>query len=324
MNIRYKLKTGQSDPALIAFEETLGFKVGYRNAKVPESIGEGTLVSVEVAEGFQANVQSYRLAVPLQVIKEATEEAYESVYIVFYYLEVPETAIIQGMEVDYDQGVNIYAQPINAVLEFPAGTQRNVVCMRIDRKRLGGMLGEDQEKYLDGLLQQDQSFFIHERLSPEMRALLWELRMPPAAKVLQRLFYQVRIQQLVYLLLEQLNQRTAAPHKNSNSVDVARVFKARQMLVHDLSTPPTIAGLARSILMSESQLKQSFREIFGVSIYQYFQNARLEKARQLLAEGGRTVKDVGYELGFTNIGHFSRLFERAYHVKPKKYQLMRE
>ncbi|WP_431217221.1 hypothetical protein ACQ86N_23405 [Puia sp. P3] len=104
MNIRYKLKKGHSDPALAAFEETLGFKAGYRNEQVPESIGEGTLVSVEIAEGFQANVQSYRLAVPLQVIKEATEEAYESVYIVFYYLEVPETAIIQGMEVDYDQG----------------------------------------------------------------------------------------------------------------------------------------------------------------------------------------------------------------------------
>ncbi|WP_431217220.1 hypothetical protein ACQ86N_23400 [Puia sp. P3] len=149
------------------------------------------------------------------------------------------------------------------------------------------MLGEDQEKYLDGLLQQDQSFFIHERLSPEMRALLWELRMPPAAKVLQRLFYQVRIQQLVYLLLEQLNQRTAAPHKNSNSVDVARVFKARQLLLRDLSSPPTIAGLARGILMSESQLKQSFREIFGVSIYQYFQNARLEKARRAAGGGGK-------------------------------------
>jgi len=75
MNIRYKLKTGHSDAALTAFEETLGFKEGYRNAKVPASIGEGTLVSVDIAGGFHANVQSYRLAVPLQVIKEVTEEA---------------------------------------------------------------------------------------------------------------------------------------------------------------------------------------------------------------------------------------------------------
>ena len=324
MRIRYKLKTGHSDPALTAFEETLAFKEGYRNVKVPASIGEGSLVSVDIAEGFHFNLQFYRLDVPLQVIKEVTDEGYDSVHIVFYYLEVPERAYVQGTEVLYDQGVNVYTQPINAVLEFPAHTRRNVVCMRIDRRKLAGMLGDDQEVYLDGLLQQDQAFFIHEELSQEMRALMWELRMPPAAKTLQRLFYQVRVQQLVYLLLEQLNKRTAAPHKNTNSGDVAKVFNARQLLVEDLSTPPTIASLARSILMSESQLKQSFREIFGVSVYQYFQNARMEKARQLLTERGRTVKEVGYELGFTNIGHFSRLFERAYHVKPKKFQLGRD
>ncbi|HXO74010.1 MAG TPA: helix-turn-helix transcriptional regulator, partial [Puia sp.] len=117
------------------------------------------------------------------------------------------------------------------------------------------------------------------------------------------------------------NKRTIAPNKNSDPDLIARMFQARSLLVSDLSAPPTIASLARSILMSESQLKQSFREIFGVSVYQYFQNARLEKARQLLAANKKTVKEVGYELGFTNIGHFSRLFERAYHVKPKKFQL---
>ncbi len=95
------------------------------------------------------------------------------------------------------------------------------------------------------------------------------------------------------------------------------------MLVADLSEPPTIPGLAARVLLSESQLKQSFREIFGMSVYQYFQQARLEKARQLLAENTRTVKEVGYELGFTNIGHFSRLFEREFHVKPKKFQTER-
>jgi AraC-like DNA-binding protein len=63
--------------------------------------------------------------------------------------------------------------------------------------------------------------------------------------------------------------------------------------------------------------------MFGVSIYQYFQRMRLEKARQLLAENNRTVKEVAYELGFTNTGHFSRLFERTFHVKPKRFQLDR-
>ena len=121
--------------------------------------------------------------------------------------------------------------------------------------------------------------------------------------------------------MEQLNKRTSAPLRTTNPEEIAKVFKARQLLTEDLAAPPTIPGLARAVLMSESQLKGSFREIFGVSIYQYFQHARMERARELLAGSGRTVKEVGYELGFTNIGHFSRLFERVYRVKPKKWQM---
>ncbi|HEY4338078.1 MAG TPA: AraC family transcriptional regulator, partial [Puia sp.] len=228
---------------------------------------------------------------------------------------------IQGTELVYDQGVNIYTQPINAVLEFPARTQRDVVCMRIDRRRLADLLAGEELVFPEELLRQDQTFFLHEQLTPGMRAVLTELRTPPAAKNLQRLFYQVRAQQLVYLLMEQLNKRTGTPVRTHNPEEIARVFQARQLLTEDLAAPPTIAGLARAVLMSESQLKGSFREIFGMSIYQYFQHARMQRAKELLAGSGRTVKEVGYELGFTNIGHFSRLFERVYRVKPKRFQM---
>ncbi|HTI94166.1 MAG TPA: helix-turn-helix transcriptional regulator [Puia sp.] len=329
MRIRYKVDSGalnqtgsdSRDPELQLFEDILGFREGFSQGRVPASIGEGTLAALDIDGQLHANFQFYRLDVPLQVIKEATGDPFDWIHIVFYDMGVPEKAYIEGLEVIYDQGVNIYTHAITATLQFPAHTQRNVVCLRIKRKCLESLLGDDHRAYLNELLQQGQSFFIHEQLSEAMRSLLGELKLPPAAKALQRFFYHVRVMQLIYLLMEQLNKRTIGPNKNDDPELIARVFQARSLLVRDLSAPPTIASLARSILMSESQLKQSFREIFGVSIYQYFQNTRLEKARQLLAANKHTVKEVGYELGFTNIGHFSRLFERAYHVKPKKFQL---
>jgi AraC-like DNA-binding protein len=329
MLIRYKVNSGTTDQLgskgldseLEMFEDVLGFRDGFCFVNVPASIGEGSLAALDLNGEFHANFQFYRLDVPLQVIKEATGDPFDYVQIVFYDLSIPEKAYIEGNEVIYDQGVNVYTQSINARLEFPAHTQRNVVCVRIVRSCLESLLGEGHRAYLNELLAHGQSFFIHEQLSEAMRSLLFELKLPPAERALQRLFYHVRVMQLIYLLMEQLNKRAIAPNKNSDPDLIARIFKARSLLVNDLSAPPTISGLARSVLMSESQLKQSFREIFGVSIYQYFQNTRLEKARQLLAANKHTVKEVGYELGFTNIGHFSRLFERTYHVKPKKFQL---
>jgi AraC-like DNA-binding protein len=185
------------------------------------------------------------------------------------------------------------------------------------------MLGCHDQDCLSDLLQPSNSFFINEQLTIEMRDLIGELQVPPAARSLEQLFYHTHVLQLIYLVMERLSKRAFLPNRNSDPLHIARIFNARALLVSDLSSPPTISTLARHVLLSESQLKQSFREMFGVSIYQYFQRMRLEKARQLLAENNRTVKEVAYELGFTNTGHFSRLFERTFHVKPKRFQLDR-
>lgn len=322
MIITYKVSSPYPDPSVTIFEETLAFKDGFRHSKVPASIGHGTLTALEINPDFHINVQSYQLDVPLEVIKSYHDNVSDYIHIVFYRLRLPETAFISGTEILYgDEGINIYGQYIDAILRFPAHTERHVICMRISRSRLMAMLGCQQPQYVDTLLQPGSDFFIQEQQSPEMRSLLDELKLPPPTRALQQMFYHTKMMQLLYLLMERLNKRAFAPNRNGSAEHIARIFKARQMLVKDLSTPPTIASLARGVLLSESQLKQSFREMFGVSIYQYFQQARLEKARQMLAENRSTVKEVGYELGFTNIGHFSRLFERAFHVKPKQFQL---
>jgi AraC-like DNA-binding protein len=253
------------------------------------------------------------------------------VTLAFYDLELPQKAWtwLRGDELVYDrQGVNIYTGAANLTMLFPANTERNVVCIRVTRQKLESILGDEHREYLQELLRGEGQFFLHEPLSPVMRSLLHELKLeelkqPRVAKGLRQLYYHTRALELLYLLLEQLNNRTGGPFKTTDPEHIARIFQAKTLLIRDLSEPPTIATLAGAVLMSESQLKQSFREVFGVSIYQYFQQERLERAKQLLSENNRTVKEVGYELGFTNIGHFSRLFERLYHVKPKKFQIDR-
>ena len=302
----------------------MSFGSGFRQMEVPASVGSGRLTAFEIEPEFHVNFQFYRLSVPLEVTKEWQGNAGHFVTLAFYDLELPQKAWTRGNEVVYDQqGVNIYTGATNLTMLFPANTERNVVCMRITRQKLESILGDEHREYLQELLRGEGQFFLHEPLSAAMRSRLNDLKHPQGAKGLLQLYYHSRTLELLYLLLEQLNKRTGGPFKTTDPEHIARIFEAKTLLIRDLSEPPTIAALASAVLMSESQLKQSFREVFGVSIYQYFQQERLERAKELLSENNRTVKEVGYELGFTNIGHFSRLFERLYHVKPKKFQIDR-
>jgi len=321
MKIRYTVKCDEPDESIRSFEETLAFGNGFREITVSPAIGTGRLTALEIDADFHVNFQFCRLRAPLEVVKEWQGDASSYVTIAFYDLQIPQKAYFRGNEVVYDQeGVSLYSGGMDLTLLFPAHTERNVVCVRIRRHKLEALLGGLRREYLSEWLRSGE-FFLNEALSPAMRRVLGELRQYPEGRALGPLFYHARILELLYLLLEQLNKRSYAPCGSTDPIHLAQIFKAKSLLIQDLSEPPTIAALAGSVLLSESQLKQSFREVFGVSIYQYFQQTRLEKAKQLLAENKRTVKEVGYELGFTNIGHFSRLFERAYHVKPKKFQL---
>jgi AraC-like DNA-binding protein len=47
----------------------------------------------------------------------------------------------------------------------------------------------------------------------------------------------------------------------------------------------------------------------------------MEEAAFLLKQSGYSVSEVGYQLGFTNLSHFSRLFQRYYGSTPKKYSI---
>lgn len=90
------------------------------------------------------------------------------------------------------------------------------------------------------------------------------------------------------------------------------------MLEH-LDTPPVIKELAAGASMSPSKLKRVFKQIFGNSIFRYYQEFRMKEAARLLKEEKLTVSDAGYQLGFTNLSHFSRVFKEHLGMKPKQF-----
>ena len=74
--------------------------------------------------------------------------------------------------------------------------------------------------------------------------------------------------------------------------------------------------------MSEPKLRKLFRQTFGKSVFDYYQALRMQEAARLLKERRLTVSEVGYQLGFTTLSHFSRVFEQHIGLKPKKYSAL--
>ncbi len=74
-----------------------------------------------------------------------------------------------------------------------------------------------------------------------------------------------------------------------------------------LSTHYTIPELAEKVMLPEKKLKAAFRQLFGMGIYQYLWELRMEKAKQLLLEK-KSIQMITRSLGYKSESHFSKAF----------------
>lgn len=137
--------------------------------------------------------------------------------------------------------------------------------------------------------------------------------------------YKMIIKNRAMLLLEYFlskiyrNIQNAEPSvtKKVKDADLSKLMEVESILVKDFSqAPPTIVNLAARTGMSVSKLKTAFKKVYHSGIYEYYQKNRMQKARSLLLTGQFTVKEVGLQLGYTNLSNFSLAFKKEFGILP--------
>jgi AraC-like DNA-binding protein len=102
----------------------------------------------------------------------------------------------------------------------------------------------------------------------------------------------------------------------ANEADREKISKAREILLSSIGEPITIKELSRKVAINECYLKKGFKELFGTTIFDFYQSQRMEHARYLLYEKGLSVTDVSLMLGYSSISHFSTAFKKHTGLKP--------
>ena len=102
----------------------------------------------------------------------------------------------------------------------------------------------------------------------------------------------------------------------ANEADREKIVKAREVLLQHIGEPLTIKELSRKVAINECYLKKGFKEMFGATIFDFYQSQRMEHARYLLYEKGLSVTEVSVMLGYSSISHFSTAFKKHTGLKP--------
>jgi AraC family transcriptional regulator len=157
-------------------------------------------------------------------------------------------------------------------------------------------------------------------LCSKTRTVLESLIQQNYVGALENIYINSQLQSLLLYGLECLAEDKAEESFSckflSNETDREKMLQAREILLQRIGDPITIKELSRKVGTNECYLKKGFKELFGTTVFEFYQSQRMEHAKYLLYEKGLSVTEVSVLLGYSSISHFSTAFKKHTGLKP--------
>ena len=308
---------------LIKFARLLGTTIKNRRVEIPEKFGSGYCAGFVFNEHIRMLISNYELTEDLAVDNPDINTAKRMIFFKFQNIFPKTGTIPAGKKFTETPSVLIATSRINTDEVISIHTNTATVNIEVDANYLNGLFDlPERSPVLQSLLQHTQPLFFEQLIYPALQKIVDEIVTEPVGETFELFFLRIKAEELICRLLMELEKRDGKYLYPLNNHDIQTIYKVKEQMLEHLDIPPVINKLAVGAGMSPTKLKRLFSQVFGDSIFSYYQQFRMKEAARLLKEEKLSVSDAGYRLGFTNLSHFSRVFEQHMGVKPKKYPVM--
>lgn len=121
------------------------------------------------------------------------------------------------------------------------------------------------------------------------------------------------LQQLMITIMQNLNKH---PKNFANSMKIEKII---QHMHQNIQGKITLPELSEMVQMTPAYMSRTFKETTGYTIIEYFNKLKIDKAKTLLIEGDKKIKEVSQELGFADEFYFSRIFKKIEGITPSQF-----
>jgi AraC-like DNA-binding protein len=291
---------------------------------IPSSMGTGSIRRIALMPGLKLIVHRYTLKEDL-ILKRVGIDAPNDLVSVIFHSNEALAMVDTGEKADPLSrssafAIQIASTDLNSQIRFPANTDIYFLVVGILKDLLKELLAlKNPGSVVQTILNAEPGFLFYESMSVDIHKLVKQVTDAREDDELSNFYQRIRVQELLYMVFGKLQKRESQRHSAIHKEDVEKLDLIRAAILSDLSVPPGLPELAKMAGFGETKMKDLFKQVFGDTIYNYYQQARMEEAAFLLKHGGLSVSETGYQLGFSNLSHFGRLFEKYHGVKPKKY-----
>ena len=309
---------------LTSFSQKFNIPLEGDRLTIPPAMGSGSIRRISLMPGMKLIVHRYKLKEDFILNRVGNDAPNNLVSVIFHSNEATASVNTGDKPNPLSRSsafaIQIASTDLNSQIRFAANTEIYFLVVGILKDSLKELLAiRYPNPTVQTILNAEPGFLFYESMSVEIHKILKQATDAREDNELGNFYQRLKVQELLYLVFDKLQKRETEPHSPIHKEDAEKLSLIRTAILADLSVPPSLPELARMAGFGETKMKDLFKQVFGDTIYNYYQQARMEEAAFLIKHGGLSVSETGYQLGFANLSHFGRLFEKYHGVKPKKY-----
>ncbi|KYP14859.1 AraC family transcriptional regulator [Flavihumibacter sp. CACIAM 22H1] len=311
---------------LSSLAQELGVQMQGNTLVYPPHFADGYSTVIELPNGLQAILSDYTLNDHFHLKRNKTTEEFYVLRYEEFRIEDELTLKIDGdvlsTKNEHHAGIFLTSSLFDVAYLGRKGSHNKGINILFDKEWLANHLQiTDPEEVLSTYLQLKTASFTMEPIDNEYRRYFTEMMQIEATNPLRMATIQNRIMLLIERFFSRLYERSKSvlTSPKISRYDIHQLMHIEALLTENiLNRPPTIDQLAQEAAMSSAKLKKLFKEVYGTSIYAYYQKQRMTVARDLLLSGDYTVKEVGLQIGYSNLSNFAAAFKKEFNLLPSE------
>jgi AraC family transcriptional regulator, regulatory protein of adaptative response / methylphosphotriester-DNA alkyltransferase methyltransferase len=99
--------------------------------------------------------------------------------------------------------------------------------------------------------------------------------------------------------------------------------EATEIVDAEYGSDLSLDDIARRVASSRRQLQRAYAEIGNTTFRDHLTRVRMQKAAELLATRGMTVREVAHRVGYRQPAQFAKAFRRHHGMSPSTYRSRR-
>ncbi|MGD7045739.1 response regulator [Jeotgalibacillus proteolyticus] len=127
---------------------------------------------------------------------------------------------------------------------------------------------------------------------------------------------------------KQLREETAnmlermkyAQEDHSQQADGDSIEQIKHYIIDHAHEDLSLEIISKEAGLSPIYVSKLFKEKLGINYISFLTECRLEKAKKLMRDPEKSMKEISIEIGYHDPNYFSKVFKKAFHTSPTDYR----